>query len=299
MTDIRAVLDETDARFIARRLHAVQVARLDGDLGANEQTALHERLRRLEPAGLKRWEANDLVTKPMERLAIIATKRRPLREHLEALFFHARTVDAAFLRLILERSSAVGRIEAADKTDTHPVGTGFLIGRGLVMTCAHVLSSALKRGNGVQLRLCGASEERCLLLAPVVAIPSLDCAVLSVYADELVPTGLPLSARRPEVDGVLVGDHVTIIHHPRGGPLRFTIRDNDVVDVLPDHIHYVAETNPGSSGAPVLNDEGKVIGINTIVDRNAVSGDPAQGLGFAIPSNKIATVFSRLLSKGG
>jgi S1-C subfamily serine protease len=60
-----------------------------------------------------------------------------------------------------------------------------------------------------------------------------------------------------------------------------------------------AAINHGNSGGPLLNAAGQIIGINTLVDRNPESGDPAQGLGFAIPSNTVSTIVQRLIARGG
>ncbi|HEY4699573.1 MAG TPA: trypsin-like peptidase domain-containing protein [Nitrososphaerales archaeon] len=60
------------------------------------------------------------------------------------------------------------------------------------------------------------------------------------------------------------------------------------------YIQTDAPINPGNSGGPLLNAEGKVIGINTFgYDKNL-----SEGLGFAIPSNILARVVPSLIEKG-
>ena len=54
-----------------------------------------------------------------------------------------------------------------------------------------------------------------------------------------------------------------------------------------------ASINPGNSGGPLLNIEGKVIGINTAVHATA------QGIGFAIPINVVKDVLEELIETGG
>jgi serine protease Do len=51
--------------------------------------------------------------------------------------------------------------------------------------------------------------------------------------------------------------------------------------------------NPGNSGGPLVNTEGRVIGVNT-----AIVGEAYQGISFAIPSNVAKMVFERLLDEG-
>jgi S1-C subfamily serine protease len=57
--------------------------------------------------------------------------------------------------------------------------------------------------------------------------------------------------------------------------------------------------NHGNSGGPLVNLRGQVIGINTIIIRgDSYSGDVAEGLGFAIPSNTAHLVVEQLIAKG-
>lgn len=59
-----------------------------------------------------------------------------------------------------------------------------------------------------------------------------------------------------------------------------------------------AAINHGNSGGPLLNLAGQVIGINTLVVQNTNSGDLAERLGFAIPSNTVSAIVKRLISQG-
>jgi 2-alkenal reductase len=57
--------------------------------------------------------------------------------------------------------------------------------------------------------------------------------------------------------------------------------------------------NHGNSGGPLVNLQGQVIGINTLIIRgDSYSGDVAEGLGFAIPSNTVRMVVEQLIAKG-
>jgi serine protease Do len=53
-----------------------------------------------------------------------------------------------------------------------------------------------------------------------------------------------------------------------------------------------ASINPGNSGGPLLDNSGKIIGINSAIAANS------QGIGFAIPSNMVKIVAEQLISKG-
>ncbi len=71
---------------------------------------------------------------------------------------------------------------------------------------------------------------------------------------------------------------------------------------LEDMIQTDAAINPGNSGGPLLNLQGQVIGINTVVIRRSGqspnSSAPTEGLGFAIPSNVARIVGERLIADG-
>ncbi len=59
-----------------------------------------------------------------------------------------------------------------------------------------------------------------------------------------------------------------------------------------------AAINHGNSGGPLLDLSGHVIGINTLVVQQTDSGDLAQRLGFAIPSNTVSSIVQKIISQG-
>jgi V8-like Glu-specific endopeptidase len=59
------------------------------------------------------------------------------------------------------------------------------------------------------------------------------------------------------------GEFVNIIQHPSGHqPKALALCDNQLVDVLDSCLHYQTDTAPGSSGAPVYNDQWEVIALH-------------------------------------
>src|SRR5262249_35649470 len=65
-----------------------------------------------------------------------------------------------------------------------------------------------------------------------------------------------------EVGKVINGEYVNVIQHPNGGPKKFALRENRVVDGLTNFLHYSADTAPGSSGAPVFNDQFEIVALH-------------------------------------
>ena len=60
----------------------------------------------------------------------------------------------------------------------------------------------------------------------------------------------------------LLGERVSIIQHPQGNTKQIAIRENEVIDIFSDFIHYSTDTQPGSSGSPVFNDQWQVVGLH-------------------------------------
>lgn len=68
---------------------------------------------------------------------------------------------------------------------------------------------------------------------------------------------------------------------------------------LVDLIQTDAAINHGNSGGPLVNLNGEVIGINSLIVRgNGLGSDVAEGLGFAIPSNTVKAVADQIIQKG-
>lgn len=193
-------------------------------------------------------------------------------------------------------SRAVGRIVTRLPRGRHGLGTGFLVAPSLLMTNHHVLDSENTARQSVvefnyQLSVDGAAVpiER-FDLAPDVfflADSDLDFALVAVAPKSQNRVDLASFGYCPliGVEGkILVQDPVNIVQHPKGDFKQIVIRENKLLD-LPDDppldkfAHYETDTEQGSSGSPVFNDQWEVIalhhssvprmnGQNQILDRN-------------------------------
>src|ERR1700728_122371 len=121
-----------------------------------------------------------------------------------------------------------------------------------------------------------------------------DLAVIKVEVDRALP-----SAKMGNSDSMQVGDWVLAVGSPFGLSESVTagIVSAKGRDIVPNRqfqtfIQTDAAINPGNSGGPLVNMAGEVIGINTAIltDTNSYAG-----VGFAMPSNTVATVYNQLI----
>src|SRR5206468_2221355 len=112
------------------------------------------------------------------------------------------------------------------------------------------------------------------------------------------PAPLP-AAELGDSDHLRVGQWAIAIGNPFGldrtvtvGIISATARNRVGVATYENFIQTDASINPGNSGGPLLNLDGKVIGINTAI---VAAG---QGIGFSIPINQAKEVMRQLIASG-
>jgi S1-C subfamily serine protease len=125
--------------------------------------------------------------------------------------------------------------------------------------------------------------------------PSTDIAVLKVYKEELKPLHFANSdLLEPGQIAIAIGNPMGLQHTVTAGVVSATgrtLRANNG-RLIDDIIQTDAALNPGNSGGPLVNSEGRVIGVNTAVIPSA------QGLCFAVSSNLAAYVAGHLIMYG-
>src|SRR5216110_763904 len=174
------------------------------------------------------------------------------------------------------------------REDTRASGSGVLVDpRGYVLTNNHVIENA----QDITVRL---SDGRKFTAKLVGRDPKTDLAVLKVEA----PAPLP-AAELGDSDHLRVGQWAIAIGNPFGldrtvtvGIISATARNRVGVATYENFIQTDASINPGNSGGPLLNLDGKVIGINTAI---VAAG---QGIGFSIPINQAKEVMRQLIAYG-
>ena len=165
---------------------------------------------------------------------------------------------------------------------SYSLGSGVVVDKnGYIITNDHVVEKASR----VQVKFTGDSTE---YEAKVIGTDRLtDVAVLKVDRTNLVPAKIGNS------DAVQVGDWAVAIGSPFGfqatvtaGIISAKSRDIPGEDPSTSGFQHFLQTdaaiNPGNSGGPLLNINGEVVGINTMI---ASRSGGYQGIGFALPIN--------------
>jgi serine protease Do len=176
-------------------------------------------------------------------------------------------------------------------------GSGFIIdAEGYIMTNAHVVADAEE----IQVTL---ADERKYEAELVGA--DIDSDVALIRLTDFDGGSLPV-AELGDSDAIRVGDWVLAIGSPFGlqhsvtqGIISATGRNNLGLANYEDFIQTDASINPGNSGGPLVNLDGRVIGINSAIRAGGGFGESHSiGVGFAIPINMAVRIARDLREEG-
>ena len=169
-------------------------------------------------------------------------------------------------------------------------GSGFIISTdGYILTNNHVITGA----DTIKVKLADVKDP---VEAELVGTdPASEVAVIKIEAENLTPVEFGDS------DSLEVGEWVLAIGNPFGlshtvtaGIVSAKGRSVGLAD-YEDFIQTDAAINPGNSGGPLVNLDGKVIGINSaIITRSG----GYMGIGLAIPINMAKNVYEQLVESG-
>lgn len=207
------------------------------------------------------------------------------------------TVQVVATGLAIDPSDTSGVVERRRST-----GSGVILdAAGFVMTNYHVVQGARRvqivlasgpagtsivraRGRTLDARVAGIDEET-------------DLALLKIDPAGLTLAPLPFG----DSDGIRAGQLVFAFGSPLGldntvtmGVVSAVGRQLEADDPMV-YIQTDAPINPGSSGGPLVDASGRVVGINTLI---LSQGGGNEGLGFAAPSNIVSTVYEQLKTRG-
>ena len=197
--------------------------------------------------------------------------------------------------------SDAGGNAAALLSRQRSTGSGIILSDdGFIVTNAHVVQGARR----IQVRISSVRAGRTPTFEPEVKLldgklvgmdREMDVAVIKIER-----TGLP-HLPFGNSDAVRQGELVMAFGTPRGleGSVSMGIVSSTSRELHPDdflaYIQTDAPINPGNSGGPLIDAQGRVVGINTFI--LSQSGG-SEGLGFAIPSNIVSTIYTQLRKEG-
>lgn len=193
---------------------------------------------------------------------------------------------------------------AAVLSKQRSTGSGVILSAdGYIVTNAHVVKGArhiqvrlseVRRGPGGRGAII--EPEPKLLEAKLIGSDrEMDVAVIKIERAGLTHLALGDS------DAVRQGELVVAFGNPLGleGSVSMGIVSSTTRELHPDdmlaYIQTDAPINPGNSGGPLIDSQGHVIGINTFI---LTQSGGSEGLGFAIPSNIVNTVYTQLRKEG-
>lgn len=190
-----------------------------------------------------------------------------------------------FLERGLDAAKRVGRILIKTGGTIRPRGTGFLVAPGIVMTNEHVLRSREQAAACMiemeyeQNSFGPAVRPQTFRLEPdrlFLNDPELDFALVAVEKRSDLGANIetygwfPLNGMQGKI-AITANDYLNIIQHPLGREKEVVVRDNRLLDLaaserepgnLGPFLHYQADTEKGSSGSPVLNDQWEVVALH-------------------------------------
>jgi endonuclease G, mitochondrial len=180
----------------------------------------------------------------------------------------------AFLDRGARASRTVARIAVVEGGRPAGFGSGFLVGKRLLLTNNHVLPDAATAAESfadfdVEVDNEGLAKPTVrYALAPdllFVTNVDLDATLVAVRprSDGELPGAVhgwnQLVARQGKI---VIGEPVNVIGHPAARPKEVALRDNALLNQLDDFLHYKTDTEPGNSGSPVFNDQWEVVALH-------------------------------------
>jgi len=232
-------------------------------------------------------------------LAAKSSSAAPLAAFSQSLESLAARVGPAVVQIV---STGYGRSEATDRGASslparqRSTGSGVILSEdGFIVTNYHVVQGARR----IEVRLAvdesGIPHEPILLARLVGVDRETDVAVIKIER-----TGLPhLTFGDPK--DVHVGQVVMAFGSPLGlaGSVSMGVVSSTARQVHEDdsiaYLQTDAPINPGNSGGPLVDANGRVVGINTFI---LTQSGGSEGLGFAIPSDVARSVFSQIRKDG-
>lgn len=204
--------------------------------------------------------------------------------------------------MVLAEFEGTGVDQFGQSRTGQALGTGFVVDdEGYILTNAHVVDENGQRASGVTVVFNKGGSETQRVPGELVGVDvGSDIAVIKVDPGKADLSPLPLG----DSDRVVVGEPVVAIGNPLGfdfsitsGIVSATGRSLQAPNgqTIPNGIQTDAAINQGNSGGPLIDGNGKVIGVN---EQIASSGGGNDGLGFAVPINTAMRSLEQIKTSG-
>ncbi|MGC8653856.1 MAG: trypsin-like peptidase domain-containing protein [Candidatus Kryptoniota bacterium] len=236
------------------------------------------------------------ITKAVEEVspAVVGINVTAVQEQQVSPF-----ADDPFFRQFFQNDPFFQQFLGKQKIEVQSLGSGFIISPdGYVVTNDHVVKNATR----VIVTMTDGTKRPAKIIGRDAQT---DIALLKIEGENLPYCRLGNS------DSILVGEWVIAFGNPFG---LFEINDKPTVTVgvvssvgmnlskigsrrYTDMIETDAAINPGNSGGPLVDADGEVIGVNTMIYTAGVSQSYI-GYGFAIPINKVKRIVAELRKNG-
>ncbi|HLG12923.1 MAG TPA: trypsin-like peptidase domain-containing protein [Blastocatellia bacterium] len=239
-------------------------------------------------------------------LILLSSSSSPAREAATREFQQGKVVVLDIPEIAERVNVVVVNVRSTSETGEN-MGSGFIIdSRGLIVTNFHLISASDPRRGPAQRgpdKAPGKLVDRVTVTLRdgrqyPASIKGFDEAT-DIALLEIVPTGPPLPvAELGDSEALKVGEWVIAVGNPLGLDHTVTLGivsakgRTDFGGQFDDFLQTDAAINPGNSGGPLVNAQGKVVGINTLVLERT------QGLSFSIPINTLKSILPQLIDRG-
>jgi V8-like Glu-specific endopeptidase len=273
-TSVLSVFSATEQRFQTRASERPPASYAPGQAEVVQKNPPQRIRKRLARLGVSEGEIDALFAAggmSYAPIAPVGSKPSLARVALERIIGRNDLIGVEFLEAALNAAGSVGHVLVKSRSGRvlgH--GSGVMVSPRLFLTNNHVLETDASAGaSEVQFgyqyepggRLRPGRSFRFAHEEFFLTDPALDFTLVAVrVADGLGEFG---HVTLNDDDGrVLVGEYMNIVQHPNGLPKQLAFRDNQVTDLLDDFVHYRADTEPGSSGSPVFNDQWEMVALH-------------------------------------
>ncbi len=261
-------------------LELILLERLRNEYGADTRD-LSKRFKDLNKTSLSQLRAKEPEQRIKTRTRLRNEAFAEIKEGMshdfdladEGIVKESQLTGMSFLERALIAARAVARVHVQTVKNKSGYGSGVMISPNLFMTNHHVLpdSKTAERSKvefGFLTSVFGARQTQYFALDPERFFRTSEPLDTTIVAVE------PKSSlgKRPELRGwchliresgkAIGAERVNIIQHPGGEPMQVAMRDNMVLETMDDFLLYSADTNKGSSGSPVLNDQWQLAALH-------------------------------------